>query len=707
MIWVRPGRFQPRVAGFPTEPRAAFALLCRLAPLSGISEPVSPVRQALAALDVRRFVLAIHDQSFPSRPDEDIGRGSPYSHGARDLFAFVAAAGFDGVQLGPQGDTTVDNPSPYDGALFTKSPMSIAVARLADDDPQWKPLAAGLLTELAVAQPSGDTADRVQYRQAWKAARSLLAVLHARFAAEPARFGGLAQRFAAFQRANAAPLEGDALYEALTVEHGTGDWRLWPPPDQSLVALTPVRRASLRERHALEMDRHAFGQFVLAEQHRSLRRATSGPDFELSLFGDLPIGFSHRDRWTQGSLFRRDYVMGAPPSRTNPDGQPWGFPVLDPDQYFADARGHLPGPVLELVIARVDRLLRDFDGLRIDHPHGLVCPWVYAADHPDPAAAVSQGARLFCSPFPHVPEHPGLHRFAIPGADQVSADPGVARYADDWVRELRDDQVARYGVLFDTIMGRVSAAGRRAGDVVCEVLSTWPYPLRRVMERYDLGRFCVLQKADLTRATDVYRAENVSSRDWIMVGNHDTRPIWTLAESWHGTAAGAQWAGHVAEFLMPLSGTAAADGAPTASSALAARRGRLARWLSLDARHLCHGIFAMLFASRATHVSIFFADLFGLRDVYNRPGVVAADNWTLRLPPDWRARHERRLRDLDALNLPLALALALLSRAGKTGKTGETSETAPLVAALLAAARAQTPLLDQDVTSLLEASGSP
>ncbi|HEY8926417.1 MAG TPA: 4-alpha-glucanotransferase, partial [Polyangia bacterium] len=526
--------------------------------MSGISEPGSAMRQALAALGVRRFVLAIHDQSFPSRVDEDLGRGSPYSQGARDLFAFVAGCGFDGVQLGPQGDTTLDNPSPYDGALFTKSPMSIALARLAEDDPLWEPLADGPRSEPAIAQGPGPATDRVQYRPAWRAARALLASLYERFAAEPARFGTLARRFAAFQRAQALELEGDGLYEALTAEHGTSDWRLWPQPDRSLAALTPARRSWLRAHHAAEIDRHAFGQFVLAEQHLALRRAASRPDLALSLFGDLPIGFSHRDRWTQGALFRRDYVMGAPPSRTNPEGQPWGFPVLDPDRYFADGPGRLPGPVLKLIIARVDKMLRDFDGLRIDHPHGLVCPWVYEADHPDPAAAVSAGARLFCSPAPRVPDHPALHRLAIPDASQVSADPGIARYADDWVRELREDQVDRYGVLFDTIMDRVSAAGRRAGDVVCEVLSTWPYPLRRVMERYDLGRFCVLQKADLTRASDVYRAENVSSRDWIMAGNHDTRPIWTLAESWHGTATGAQWAAHVAEFLMPPSGAAAA-----------------------------------------------------------------------------------------------------------------------------------------------------
>ena len=79
-------------------------------------------------LGILRLVFAIHDQSFPSQSDEDVGRGSPYGRGARDLYAFVKALGFDAVQMGPQGDTSRANPSPYDGAHFTKSPLSLALS---------------------------------------------------------------------------------------------------------------------------------------------------------------------------------------------------------------------------------------------------------------------------------------------------------------------------------------------------------------------------------------------------------------------------------------------------------------------------------------------------------------------------------------------------------------------------------------------------
>ena len=63
--------------------------------------PMEPLARLKQQLGIRRLVLQIHGASFPSRPDEDTGRGSPYSHGARDFLQFVRKLGFDGIQLGP------------------------------------------------------------------------------------------------------------------------------------------------------------------------------------------------------------------------------------------------------------------------------------------------------------------------------------------------------------------------------------------------------------------------------------------------------------------------------------------------------------------------------------------------------------------------------------------------------------------------------
>jgi hypothetical protein len=59
---------------------------------------------------------------------------------------------------------------------------------------------------------------------------------------------------------------------------------------------------------------------------------------------------------------------------------------------------------------------------------------------------------------------------------------------------------------------------------------------------------------------------------------------------------------------------------------------------------------------------VFFPDLFGLRETYNVPGTVGTENWALRVPPAYADDYRERLRRNQALNLPLALAMALRAR---------------------------------------------
>src|SRR5262249_7421020 len=101
--------------------------------MEGASEARGLVADALRALDVRNLTLCIHDASFPGDPDEDVGRGAPSSRGGLRFLDFVRSLGFTGVQLGPDGMTPADEPSPYRGAAFPKQILSIALAPLAAD----------------------------------------------------------------------------------------------------------------------------------------------------------------------------------------------------------------------------------------------------------------------------------------------------------------------------------------------------------------------------------------------------------------------------------------------------------------------------------------------------------------------------------------------------------------------------------------------
>ena len=563
------------------------------------SGAVTERRQLLAdarkALHIEHVVLALHDPSFPSRADEETGRGNPYSRGAHDLYAWALDRGFTGVQLGPQGETSRTNPSPYDGTTFAKSVHSIALWPLAHD-PEWEGILSAETLDAIVAGAPPETR-HMDYAYVFDAHRRAVREAYER----ASRTGALWARFRAF-RAHAAPwLDRDAEFEAWAAHFGTDDWQRWPS-----------------DLPAVEGDeRFAFGQFLVHAQHAAL--VAEMDRLGLRLFGDLQVGISYRDRFRRTDLFLPHYVMGAPRSRTSPDGQPWGYPVLKPGSTDALALLHM----------RATKMLEEFHGVRVDHPHGLVCPWVYDGTAADPMTAVNAGARLFESP--NLPDHPDLARFAIARADQI--DPTRERYSDEWVTSLDPPQIDLYARQFEVVMEAAKAHGRSGNDILFEVLSTCPHPLDGVMRRYGLGRFRVTQKADPAHPADGYLTTNAEPGDWVMLGNHDTLPIWRVVPKW-STDRVAAWR----HYLEARLGVVAPDRLPQA-------------------------LFADLFASKAGHVSVFFADLFGATDVYNEPGLVNDRNWRLRVGNDFAAEHARRLTAGHALDVPRAMATALRATA--------------------------------------------
>ena len=570
------------------------------------------IERAKERLGVDRLVLAIHDASFPSAAVEDIGRGTPYGAGGEALLRFARELGFDAVQLGPQGIASAYNPSPYDGTIFARDPVSLSIEALVAD---------GFIARPSLAESDPTHAD---HARAYATMRALLDEAWARFSA---RRAGEHEELLRYLASNAWWLAPAAIYDELAARYGHGHFARFGP-DRTLfsdVAREPERRV-LRQRFAPAVERFAFEQRLIARQHRAfLRRAEA---LGLAVHGDLQVGLAPRDEWAFGAAFLPGYRLGAPPSRTNPEGQPWGYAVLHPGQRAAGQ------PAYELVRERFRRAFADYHGLRIDHPHGLVCPWVYREDDADRWRSVRQGARLFASP--DLPDHPALARWAIARPSQLRRE--LPRHHDDWVGDLDEDQVERYATYID--LAAEIAAGRGSRVIVCEILSTEPRPLAEVAKRHGLGRFRVTQKANLTDPHDVYRAENARPEDWVMIGTHDTETIWSLVDGW-SEARRQREATHLAGAL----------GEPSAAERWARAPGDLAR-----------AKLAELFACRARHVMIFFADLFGFRERYNEPGTVGPHNWRLRLPADFAARY-RRDRDRGvALDLTGALALALRAR---------------------------------------------
>jgi 4-alpha-glucanotransferase len=606
------------------------------------------VRGALRALDVRNLSLCIHAASFPGDDDEDVGRGAPASRGGLRFLEFVRRLGFTGLQLGPEGMTPPGDPSPYRGSAFPKDALSIALAPLVEDA-DWGGLLPGAALEEAVKGRPEGAREHADHAHAARVHERALQVAYSTFAAaRGARLGHVAAQLRDFERDNAPWLERYELFEALQEGYASRDVSTWSGPTARLDARVwhadqvqaAERRRALRTAHAGSIAFFRFVQFVAHAQRRRLSAVARG--IGLRLFGDLPIGLSPEDEWCHPGLFLDTYRMGAPPSRTTPEGQPWGYPVLDPRRYRERDAG--PGPAVRFLTARLERMFAEVDGVRVDHPHGLVCPWVYDARTNDHGRAVRMGARLFESPA--LPDHPELAAYAIARPDQLNPDPTTPRHADDLVVALEPQQVRRYGILLDVVIATARAHGRGPEDVACEVLSTLPAPLARVLAAYGLGRFRVTQKAVLSDPADVYRSENARAEDWVMVSTHDTRPIWAVVAEWQRAGDVPAHAEYLAWRLAPR-----ADG-----------REALAAALNADLGLLVHAQFADLFASPARNVMVFFADLLGLHESYNVPGTVGPQNWSLRVPPDYAARYGARWRAGQALDLPLALSMALRAR---------------------------------------------
>ena len=124
------------------------------------------VRASLDALGIRRLALAVHDAALPGAPRDDVGRGAPLSSGGRAFLRFAADRGFHALQLGPQGETTQHDQSPYDATIFSRSTIALALLPLAD---------AGLVAEETVrraveGRPAGSE-KRAAHRYAHVVAR--------------------------------------------------------------------------------------------------------------------------------------------------------------------------------------------------------------------------------------------------------------------------------------------------------------------------------------------------------------------------------------------------------------------------------------------------------------------------------------------------------------------------------------------------------
>ncbi|GAA0897227.1 4-alpha-glucanotransferase [Pseudonocardia zijingensis] len=203
------------------------------------------------------------------------------------------------------------------------------------------------------------TGGRIEHDRVWAAKRSALELLW-RAEGRP-RPPGIE-----------ADLEEFAMYCALAERYGAR-WSRWPEglrrPDGPDVA---AAKAQLAPRIAF----HAWVQLQVQDQLAAVRDAARAVG--VRVVHDLAVGCDPEgaDGWALQDVLAQGVRVGAPPDAFSQQGQDWGLPPWRPDRL--DATGY--AAYRDLLRA----LLRQADGLRIDHVAGLWrLWWVPPGESPD------------------------------------------------------------------------------------------------------------------------------------------------------------------------------------------------------------------------------------------------------------------------------------------------------------------------------------
>ena len=597
------------------------------------------VGEALKVLGKENLALIIHGSSFPSVDGEDTGFGTFNSKAGHSLIDYASGI-FNALQLGPAGKTKSSDSSPYTGTIFSGNPLFIDLKQLTEK--KWDSILSEETFNKVVENNPKQNTGRTCYSYIFNAQTEALKEAWENF--KQKEHGGLfashlKKEFEHFKKENEFWLDNDSLYEALSIENNNDYWYIWKnetdkrllnPKNDSEKKAFAKRIEEIKNKYSDEIEFYKFCQFVLEKQNEETKKYALSKG--IKMIADRQVAFSDRDAWAYQSLFLEGWLLGCPPDYFSKDGQAWGFPVMDPDKmYNKDGSLGEGGILMKNLFKKMFK--ENPGGVRIDHIVGLIDPWVYKAGK-KPMCEEGAG-RLYSSP-----EHPELKKYAI--AKEEDLDLTLEADKEKRVKSLSDKQIALYGRLIEKI---VIAAAKECGldknAIVCEDLGTLTNPVDAVMKKYELQGMRLTQFVVPEKPEHPYRCKNITENVWNMVGTHDNNPIETWAESMINTHEGYLHAKNLVEDLF-----AEAD-----------NKDDIIVRMTTDKDYLKFVKLVEIFASKAKNVQIFFTDFFQINETYNTPGTSGDQNWSLRLPNNFK--------DMDAIDLQAILKQAILSRGKK------------------------------------------
>ncbi|MBR2526826.1 4-alpha-glucanotransferase [bacterium] len=595
-------------------------------------KPKKILKEALKVLGKKQLSLIIHGSSFPDLQNEDTAYGTYNSNGAKSLMEYISGV-FTSIQLGPNGKLKSCDSSPYTSTIFSGNPLFINLKELTTAE--WGSILSNETFNSIVNENPNKNVNKTSFSYAYRRHDDALNEAYDNFVKSD-EMKKRVKQFEIYKHENAAWLDKDALYQALSVEHGNDYWPLWKSEtDKNLCNPKSIeqkmeyakRIQEIEEKYKREIDFYKFCQFVLSYQSAETKKIADKN--KLKMIADRQVAFSDRDIWAYQQYFLEGWMLGCPPDYFSADGQAWGFPVMNPDFMFnEDGSLGEGGKLMKELFKKMFR--ENQGGVRIDHIVGLIDPWVYKAGC---KPKIEEGAgRLYSSP-----EHEFLKKFAVITEDNLNLD--VEADKEQRVKNLSKAQIKAYGRLIEKIV--IAAAkeeGLNKNSIVCEDLGTLTNPVAAVLKEYGLLGMRLTQFVVPDMEEHPYRCKNIPEKCWAMVGTHDNKPISMWADSLVNTHEAYLHAKGLVEDLFPN----------------ADNKDDIIVKLTQDTEFLAKIKLVEIFASKAENVQIFFTDYFNVKDIYNVPGTSGDVNWSLRLPNNFK--------ELKTIDLPQILKMAIEAR---------------------------------------------
>ena len=536
--------------------------------------------------------LILHNASAPAVKGENTGIGSLFSRTAiTKLFPFLRQHGFSGIQQEPNSLRQAHIDSPYSPESSAKNIFMIPLEKLASEE-YGNILSKETFNKIVNNNPNPE---EVNYPYVRKVYNEALREAYQNSKESP--------ELLQYKKEKESELESSAIFHILS---GTG--KPWTDLEHNLYSsgeAGKARIAELKEKYKDDYDFYFFQQMILDKENKKANAAAQANG--IKIIGDAPVAQSSVDEWVHKDLFLQGKAIGCPPDYFSKDGQRWGFKYYDPEKIF-NKDGSL-GEAGKVLMKKYEDYFESFPGgIRIDHLIGLIDPFIYTV-----------------ASKKMTPQNSG-RIYSIPGGQYQKH--SVDEYAN---------------ILTKIVFPAAAKHGIDKSSIICEDLGEVTEPVKKVMEKLELGGISVTQFDD--------RGSKAPKNNTIMIGSHDNKSFLEYVDDLFKNAASSHF--------LRKTGLLAKDTAPIGASR--EEKLKYVDELRKDKLKFIKASFTELFTSPAKRVQIFFTDFWGIAKTYNRPGTEHG-NWAVRAGENFEDDYYKAAAAGKAPNFPQIIAAALRHR---------------------------------------------